>query len=205
MSHLPSRAACLALLGLIPLGLHSPDAHAGAIGVMGTAGLHDARAYYYRDDGEQGVDVQSRPNVGGGLEILLGDKDDKIQGLGRMYLLSDWPVNDPDLSNEDQSYDYVYPPASEQGHHNAGVMAVGIQWGLFGDPSGFQLLLTTLGGAGFATIDNLEFAMFEVGIGGAYTIADRIQPYLEVAFQGRFRKRLYTSEDAYIGVRYLFD
>jgi len=157
--------------------LWSTTALAGGVGVMGTGGFHEARAYYYRDDGVQGIDTQSRPNIGIGGEALLGAKDDKIIGIMRLYYLSDFPVNDPDLSAEETNkYEFTYPAAADQGHHNVGVMTVGVQWGVWGDPGGFT-----------------------------YALSDQLQTYANVAFSARYRKRVYMGGNMYAGIRYMFD
>ena len=186
--------------------LWSTTALAGGVGVMGTGGFHEARAYYYRDDGIQGIDTQSRPNVGFGGEALLGDKDDKIIGIMRLYYLSDFPVNDPDLSGEDtKNFEFTYPAAADQGAYNVGVMTVGVQWGVWGDPGGFQATVNTLAGSGFATTDSLEFFLGEVGGGVTYALSDQIQTYANVAFSVRYRKRVFLGENMYAGIRYMFD
>ena len=189
-----------ASLSLIPL-----SASAGGVGIITSGGVHEARAPYYRDDGEQGIDVQQRPNAGYGAEGLLGDKDDKIQGVVRLYVLSDWPLNEPDVSNEDQSYEYTWPAHEDLGIRHQGAIMVGVQWGVLGDPGGLQLTATTLVGSGFATLDNLEFFMVEPGVGVTYMLNARVQANANVAVTGRYRKRVYLGANAYASIRYMFD
>lgn len=195
----------LASAAALGLGLVSTTAHAGGVGVFGTAGVHEDRAYYYRSDGLQGIDSQLRPNFGFGGEFLLGDKDDRVQGLARAYFLSDAPVNEPDLSNESSEYDYTYPPAHEQGAEQNGLIMVGVQWGLLGDPSGLHLVLNSLGGSAFATPQNLEYVQLELDVGATYTLNERIQPFALASMAARYRKRVVLTENVFIGVRYLFD
>ena len=172
---------------------------------MGTGGFHQVKAYYYRNDGLQGVDYQSRPNVGAGFEALLGDRDDKVLGLMRLYWMSDSPPKAPDTSAEDQSHTYVHPPAEDQPPEQIGAITLGVQWGVWGDPTGFQVVVTSLAGSGFATKDNLEFLIVEPGAGVTWTWNERVQLYGNVAYTLRYRKGLSLGENAYAGVRYLFD
>ena len=127
-------------------------AYAGAIGLNTTAGLHQQRAYYYsQDGGEQGIDNQYRPNYGVGLELMVGDKDEKVQGILRMNWLQDSPLNEPDTGNVK---DPVFPPAHEQDPRNVGALGLGVQWGVLGDPTGTQLNVSAVVGTGFITTDN---------------------------------------------------
>ena len=137
---------------------------------------------------------------------MLGDKDDKVQGLMRLYYIEDAPPEAPDLSAEDQdTYTFTYPPAHEQDNEQLGLIAMGLQWGVWGDPTGFQVVVTSFMGSGFATVDNLEFLLAEVGAGATYTMQDRFQVYVNAAGTTRFRKRFYTGVNGYAGFRYLFD
>ena len=189
-----------AALLLLPL-----TASAGGVGFFASGGVHEGRAPYYRDDGLQGIDIQYRPNNAIGFEGLLGDKDDKIQGVVRLFVLNDWPLNAPDVSNENPDYEYTWPAHEDLEIRHQGAVMVGVQWGLIGDPSGFQLTATSLVGSGFATMDNLEFLMVEPGVGVTYAINSRIQANANVAATGRYRKRLYMGANAYAGIRYMFD
>ena len=54
---------------------------AGSFGLYGQGGIHEGKAYYYRSDRRQGVDSQSRANLGTGFEMMLGDKDDRLIGF----------------------------------------------------------------------------------------------------------------------------
>jgi hypothetical protein len=199
MRSLPTIGAGLALL------LSSGVAYAGGFGLLGAGGLHEGRAYYYRDDGEQGVDVQHRPNFSLGGEVLLGDREDRVNGMARIYFLGDMPLNTPDLSQEDKSHEYTFPPDAEQPIRKVGVMTIGAQWGLYGDPTDTQLILTTMVGSGFATLDKSEFLVFEPAVGVSKMLGDNFQLAANLAFTGRYRKRFYVGENVYVGLRYMFD
>lgn len=194
----------LPVLGIVGLFLGSSPAFAGGVGLVTTGGIHATRAYYYKLSGEQGIDQQIRPNGGIGLEGILGDRDERIQGLMRLYVLSDAPVTDPDIG--DLSADQVvYPAASEQGATTKGLMSVGVQFGVYGDPDGFQIVVDGLLGSCFITDDSLQFLQVDVGPGVTWNATQALQLYGTVAATGRYRKGLSMGGNAYVGVRYLFD
>ncbi len=183
------------------------SALAGGIGLLGSGGIHQATAYYYQngDPDLQGKDVQMRPNAGFGGELIIGDRDDRVLGLMRLSFNGDWPVNEPDTSAEDQSHEYIYPPAHEQGVRQVGTLLVGIQWGLWGDPTGFQLTAVTLAGSGFATLDNTEYLIIDPGLGFTYGFNKGVQTFVNVTGTTRYRKSWDFGGSAHAGLRYLFD
>jgi hypothetical protein len=164
--------------------------------------MHTDRAYYYNSEGQQGIDNQTQPQAGLGLEGLLGDRDDKILGLMRVYWLRDSPADTPDTQGVK---DPVYPDYESLGPRDIGVAEIGIQWGLLGDPSGLQLTLTTLVGTGFITTDSTEFFLGDAGIGGTFTVSEGVQLYANVGMNIRHRKIVSYGPAAYAGIRYLFD
>ncbi len=86
-----------------------------------------------------------------------------------------------------------------------GSATVGLQWKVWGDPSKFQLIATTLMGAGFVTTDNTEFAIFQPGFGATYTFNERYQLVGSVNYNARFRKTLKSGGEALVGFRYMID
>lgn len=194
----------LPVLGIAALVLGSSSAYAGGVGLVTTGGVHAAKAYYYDLKGDQGIDQQIRPNGGFGLEGILGDRDERIQGLMRLYVLSDAAVADPDTGDLSAS-EVVYPAASEQGATIKGLMSVGVQFGVYGDPDGFQLVIDGLLGSCFITDDSLQFLQVDVGPGVTWNATQALQLYGTLAATGRYRKGLSMGGNAYIGVRYLFD
>jgi hypothetical protein len=197
-------------MGILPLALgtllFSADAQAGGVGLLTTAGTHQIRTYYYRDDGEQGIDNQTRPNFGVGGEAILGDKDDRIQGMMRMYVMRDLPPTAPDLSNENTTdYGFTFPAEHEKAPSDIGTLQVGVQWGMWGDPSTTQIVLNSLIGSGFATTDNLEFFLAEMGGGVTHVLNETMQAHASLALNTRFRKRVYMGVSGFAGVRYMFD
>ena len=180
----------------------SAPARAGGIGVVATGGMHTDRAYYYNAEGEQGIDNQTLGQAGIGLEGLLGDRDDKILGIMRVYWLRESPPNTPDTQGVK---DPVYPDYESLEPRDVGVAEIGIQWGLLGDPAGLQLALSTLVGTGFITTDSTEYFLADVGIGGTYGAGESIQLFANIAMNVRHRKVVSYGPVAYAGVRYLFD
>ncbi|MES2640171.1 MAG: hypothetical protein V4850_11830 [Myxococcota bacterium] len=186
----------LALLALAP-----STALAGGIGLVTTAGLHGDRVYSYEEDvngvaTQMDPEDQLNPNFGGGLEIVLGDKDLKIMGIFRGYYLQDSaqqdPKNGPIFNVRDVPRDL-------------GVISAGLQWGILGDPGAIQLTIVGTLGAGVFTSDFTGYALGEAGVGGTWMAARRVQLAASVTGGARYRKRFYPTTNAYLGVRYLFD
>ena len=183
--------------------LFPTSAFAGSIGLVTNSGLHEGRAYYYDSDGQQGIDSQYKPHIGYGFQFTLGDKDNRLMGIIRLQNTTDWPLENPELPSGDE--EYTHPPYNTLETSNTGSTSIGLQWGLWGNPTGFQLIGTTVLTAGFWTTANTEYFLPEAGIGGTYTINDTIQLHAELAGGVRYRKAIYTSTNIYAGVRYLFD
>jgi hypothetical protein len=199
------------LCALVAMGISmAPStADAGSFGLYGQAGMHEGKAYYYRSDGKQGVDSQFLPDAGTGFEMMLGDKDDRLIGLIRIAWRHDWTVNNPQytVSNDEDGnpYTYTHPDYESVPARNDGLITVGLQWGLWGEPTGFQVTALTALTSGFWTVDNLEYFSPEVGAGVTYTIADQIQFHGTLTAAPRYRKQVYLGANTYVGVRYLFD
>lgn len=191
------------LLGTL-LPTLSNDAQAGSVGVVGTGGVHTAKAYYYDAAGEQGVDSQVRPNGGFGLEGTLGASDDKIVGLLRVCLIEDAPEAVPDIGDLDPD-EVTMPPYEGQPARSVGVLNVGVQWGLLGDPEGFQMTLNTTVGTGFLTKDSTEYFLAEVGPGLTFNFTEKLQLAASATANARYRKGFSVGGNVYAGVRFLFD
>ena len=180
----------------------SSTAHAGGIGLLYSGGLHQERAYYYSQTGEQGVDNQFRPNYGPGFETLVGDKDDKIQGVLRMSWVWETPASNPDSKDAKGA---TYADYNSVETRKLGVLGLGVQWGVLGDPNDKQLTLNTLIGSGFITTDNTEYVTIELGAGGTYNFTETIQGVANINAVMRSRKHISFGPAAHMGVRYLFD
>jgi|GEM_PF-1223583 len=197
-----------ALTALAALALTaSQTANAGALGTVVTAGLHQERAYYYSRQGEQFRETQMRFNSGIGIEALIGDKDEKIQGIVRFLWMSDAQATNPNTvdSKGDKLILAEHPDYDSLKNKNSGVLGLGVQWGLLGDPSDKQIVLTSIVGSGFITTDNTEYVMLEVGAGGTYNLTETMQATANIALTVRNRKALSFGPNMYAGVRYLFD
>lgn len=193
------RSALLAFALLLPA-----PAFAGGLGLFATGGLHGDRVFYYQPDPEGNLVqadpvTQTNPNFGGGLELILGDRDNRIQGIFRGYFLQDGPQNDSFSTKDTDVFNIRTAP------RNIGVIAGGIQWGLFGEPTGLQLVLDTTVGSGFLTQDFSEFVTVDAQVGGTYMINRKVQLHAEVGGGVRYRLRVTHAESLSLGVRYIFD
>ncbi len=201
------RHATPLLLALLGSAILCQDAYAGGVGLLGTSGIHQTRVHYYDADDTQYLNRQYRPNMGFGIEAILGDKDDRFLGVARGFYLQDTPPSD--IESE-----YVADPiyAIPDGPTHVGVATVGVHWGVIGDPTGFQAHIASHVGAGIVTVDsatnegsNLEFFLAEAGIGAHYHFARNLQLYADLAYTMRYRKSFYPGANAYLGFRYMFD
>ncbi len=197
----------LALLLLAGTALHSSSALAGGIGLLGTAGMHQARVYYYDVDDTQYLNRQNKLNTGFGIEAVLGDKDDRFLGVARGYYLIDQPPTAPEAPLVDNPT-YAVPDIAT---HNIAA-TVGVHWGVIGDPTGFQAHIGTHVGAGIVTLNpetqegtSQEFLIGEVALGGHYHFARNLQVYVDAAYTMRYRKSFSPGANAYLGFRYMFD
>ncbi len=191
--------ACLSL-SLLGLSLASP-AYAGGIGLLGTGGMHGDRVYGYNETDVEGEFKQNKPedqlnaNYGTGLELILGDRDNRITGVFRFWWLQDAPQSAPagDVS------------AVRTETRDIGMFSGGLQWGVIGDPNRIQFNVVTYLGSGFLTNDFTEFGLAEAGVGGTFNPARKVQIFAEATGGIRYRKRVYPTANATLGVRYLFD
>ena len=196
--------AAIAVLGA--LSLTPTTAEAGGVGVTLSGGFHQDRVYYYNEEGEQGIDTQLPMNTGWGGELLLGDRDNRVLGIVRGYVARDAPLKNPDPQALGESPgEYVYPNVEKDGPTTRGAASVGMQWGIWGDPNGFQVIATSLIGSQFWTVDNLETAIFQAGVGVSHTVNERYQFAASLDATSRFRKRFQWGGDVWLSARYLFD
>ena len=193
---------------LASLALTSP-ALAGGIGFIGTAGFHNEPVFYYdrSNDLAQYQMNQLIPNYGAGLELVLGDRDDRILGTLRGYWTQDGPQTAPAASG--QLSELVAPADVVAAHRsqakNIGMASVGIQWGFYGNPDTFQLNAVAGVGSGFLTTDHTEFLFVEGGLGAHYQVARSAQIFGNALYSMRWRKGAQHGPIVYAGIRYLFD
>lgn len=207
------RSASSLLLGaslLAGAALTSSAALAGGLGVVGSAGLHTDPVYAYDLSNTQYEVNQMRPHYGMGIQAVLGDRDDRFVGLAKFYWIQDAAQADNNIPDGAKNAGYT-GDASELSYTvreesiNVGIATAGVQWGLWGDPLGFQLNAISNIGAAWATPDAREYLFIEVGPGFHYSLNNRIQVNAELAYQTRFRKGFEHGVHLNAGVRFLFD
>jgi hypothetical protein len=202
-----------AVLGLMA----STPAFAGGVGLALTGGAHTEQVYLYSDHTENGdvefEDIndyeqfqmsQTLPHYGGGLEFILGDRDDKIVGVTRLYYLRDAPQLDPAQVTEQVNPDFVVANVRDEARH-IGYGMVGLSWGIIGDPSGFMFNAVGHVGSAFLTVDHTEHLALDIGPGVTYKVARQVVLFGDVAYQARFRKEWSHSANVFVGARYMFD
>lgn len=187
---------------LSALLLLASPALAGGIGLIANGGFHGDRIYYYQENSIGEVEQmapmdQLNPNAGGGLELMLGDKDYKINGFLRLYFLADAPVVAP-------AGDFVYNLRTDE-WRNLGVVDAGLQFGVLGEPQNFQMVLMGLVGSAVMTTDQTEYFHAQAGVGFTYTFARNFQAHAEIDGGVRYRKRIFPTANFVGGLRYLFD
>lgn len=190
---------------LASLAFASP-AFAGGLGLMGTFGLHNEPVYFYdaANDNAQYRLNQTIPNYGAGFELVLGDRDDRILGTLRGYMVQDAPQKAPATITQIVNPNNVVA-AHRDTPRNIGMASVGLQWGIIGSPDLFQLNAVVGLGSGFLTNDHTEFLFLEGGVGAHYQFARSMQAFGNVMYSMRWRKGAQHGPIAYAGVRYLFD
>ena len=189
---------------MMTLFLMLTEAHAGGVGFMLQNGLYQNKAYYYRSDGKQGFDSQMSFSTGAGLDIVLGNKTDKLQGLLRLGWTRDFAAENPEFT-EEAGYEYAHPDYEALGSTDVGVTGIGLQWTVWGDPTGIQAIATTSLSSAFWTPQSTEYFMIDLGLGGSYTVQDRFQAYATINASPRYRKSPSLGINSFIGARVLFD
>ena len=190
----------------------SSSALAGGVGISTLGGAHTEKVSFYDGADTQYIDIQMRPTWGLTLEAILGDRDYKLMGLMRFSYLQDSAptgnVDEPagfvDRLDDDGN---VIPPEVpiRTGTNDIGAISAGLLWGIWGDPTGFQVNTLTAVGAGILTADSTEYVFVEVAPGVQYTLNDQIQFHASAGYHLRFRKGASHGPTASAGVRYLFD
>lgn len=190
---------------LIGAATTATPAHAGGIGLFGQGGAYQERQYYHLDDPREGVlgpfqESQRIPFGGMGLEILLGDRNDRIAGIARIYWQAEGPQ--PDLTGS-RPGNLVLNRREDTRH--VGLFSVGLQGGLFGNPDVGMLTVIGLLGSGFLTTDHTEYVFGELGFGGTYRLGRSVELHGNLAGHLRFRKWARGGATGVMGVRVLFD
>lgn len=186
---------------LAALVLAPGSAQAGGLGLILNGGAHADRVYGY-EALANGTYEQMEPETqfnahgGGGLEIVLGDRDNSVLGVFRGYYLVDAgqsPVEGADVSEVRETARPV------------GMATAGLQWGVWGEPDALQAVVTANAGAGLFTSDMTEFLDLQVGGGATWMATSDLQVLGTVTAGTRYRKRFFPEAGVTVGVRYLFD
>ena len=206
----------LASLGL----LLSLPANAGGLGLLATGGTH-TEALWYHSNVEMGTDgalaelsdisdypkyttTQTIMHMGGGMELVLGDRDERITGSFRFYYLGDAPQRDPAIDNEPglESSQIVSNYRDEV--RPIGMASIGMSWMLIG---GGDFRIGPVGhiGSGFLTTDHTEFFAINVGPGVSWRLNRSMFLNGDVSWQMRYNKRASHGVNGTLGIRYMFD
>ncbi len=197
----------------------SAPAYAGGVGPMVMGGFHTEPVAFYSSeiDGgegpvipdlgsyEQFLETQIIGNAGGGLELMLGDRDDLIQGVFRGFYMVDLPQHQPDPNNELVDADALVVAIREDVRH-LGLGTVGINFGVaraVQNKLKFSVALHL--GAAFATFDQAEFFLGQLGGNLSYLVRRNAEVYVDVSYGLRARKDLSHGLYGAAGVRVLFD
>ena len=194
----------------------SSPAFAGGFGVFGHFGLHNEDVYYYSSTAADGSEISSPanyrqfqqtqiiPTTGGGLEFILGDRDDKITGVFRGYYSVDFPQSDPRDGTIDVNSESVVEAHREEMYH-VGMASMGLNWNMVGNPDGVQAGFSAHLGSGFLTGDHGEF--FQGMIGPTVNARLNRQTFLFADLQGfvRWKKEASFGGQLVAGARFMFD
>jgi hypothetical protein len=200
-------AAALPITLLATAVLASTAAHAGGIGIVATGGAYQDRVYYY-DQADNDAQYQQSQLIGmggTGIELMLGDRDDRIVGLARTFWSFETPQHDPSENPADGVNAGAIQSAWREETRHVGVFAVGLQAGLIGNPDEAMLTAHGLLGSGFLTTDHTEYVYGELGAGGTVRITRTLEAYANLSAHLRFRKWARGGAAGAAGVRVLFD
>lgn len=193
--------AALAVLAAAPL-LATP-ASAGGVGVVGTGGFFAERVWYYDAQETQYQTRQPIPMGGTGLDLMLGDRDDRIVGVARFYWNMELP--EPDLTQRPLEGTGPYETPRRENVSHTGIFAVGLQAGVVGDPEKAMFTVNGAVGSGFMTTDHREYVFGELGVGGTARLSPQVELFGSVNGYIRFRKWARLGATTYGGIRFLID
>lgn len=206
------RTAALIAFLLMPV-----PALAGGVAPIVTGGFHTESVAFYSSKTDGGVkipDQASYPqyqqteyigNVGSGLELVIGDRDDLIQGVFRGFWMMDFPQYAPDKQGEVVDADSLVVSLRDNAKH-MGVGTVGLQWGVVRAANDkFRFAVGVNVGAAFATQDHSEFLLAQVGGNLNYAVTRTVEVFLDVDYGLRVRKTLSHGAFGTAGVRIMFD
>jgi hypothetical protein len=143
---------------------------------------------------------------GGGLALVLGDRDDRFLGTFRLYYLGDSPQKNPaDVTNEQFVQPEHVVAAYREDMRHLGMGMVGLSWGFIDLGDTMRLGVTAHLGSGFLTNDHTEFLALDVGPTWTWRTSRTTQVYADIPWQMRWRKGASNSVNVFGGFRYMFD
>lgn len=210
------RNAVLAAVATLATSMLAAPAYAGGIGFVGHGGIHTERVFYYSNLSEGGSPIddpqqypqfrqgQVLPQFGGGLEFILGDRDDKIIGVFRAVYNMDTAQRDPKDTAKDVNSDNVVSDHRAQARH-VGIASMGLNWGIIGNTDSAIFGFSAHVGSGFLTTDHNEFFQIMVGPTMNYRVARQASIFVDLQYLMRVRKDVDHGAHAVAGLRYMFD
>jgi len=211
------------VLGLMATAATATTAQAGGLGIDFIGGTHTEKVQFFDGSGSNFMEMQQSPTLGFGIQAVLGDRDDDLIGIMKFGYVLDSPASSSVSTDIDGwgggdptqvtgmfpcDDDKVLAEWKNQGMCGArgiGTISAGLQWRVWGDPSGFQVSLIPSVGAGIVTADSTEFLQVQFGPGMHYAVTKSMQVHADVVYQARFRKSLTHGASLTTGVRWLFD
>jgi len=193
------------LVALIALAL-AGNAYAGGIGILGDIGIRNQPVYFYdnADNLKQYKLTEQIFGFGTGVEVILGDRDDRIFGVFRGYWLREAPETHPSEITELVAPGDVVATVRDE-PRDVGVGTVGVSWGFVGQPDAFMLNAVGSMGSGFLTTDHTEYLQVELGLGVSQRLGNNLLLFVDAVYQLRYRKGFFHGPSAMGGIRYLFD
>ena len=194
--------------------LFTSNAFAGGAGIVFTGGIHTETVYFYNNSDDAGLiedwrdyprweSVQTLSNMGGGIEFILGDRDDRFIGVFRGYYQQDAAQIDPrDLGLIPA--DQVVGEYRDDTRH-LGLAQIGLNYGFLGNTDGFLFGATAHVGSGFLTSDHTEFLTADAGITASYRFNRQMSVFTDIVYTIRVRKGFSNGANGYLGLRYMFD
>jgi hypothetical protein len=200
--------------------LTSAPAFAGGVGPLVMGGIHTEDVYYYanRADNGAGARIQDPADyeqfrqgqilghIGSGLELVLGDRDDLIQGVFRVYWMMDTPQADPANGADLVDPANTLVAAWRENNRHIGVGTIGLNWGILrAAQDKFKFGVSAHFGTGFVTPDDTEFFLGQAGVNVNYAITRTLEVYGDFTYGIRARKEISHGLYTTAGLRVLFD
>lgn len=200
--------------------LAAAPAWAGGVGVFVHGGAHAEKVFFYSDHSIEGAELTNTDDYpqfsenqavlqgGSGLEFLLGDRDDKIQGVFRVYYNVDAPQSEPGpptgADDPTIEQEWIISAHRDKARH-VGMASMGLSWGIVGNPNKFQAGVSAHLGSGFLTNDHSEFFNIQLGPMITYRLNRQLTGFADLHATARFRKEFGFGGQAMVGMRYMFD